>query len=214
MYKKLLIATTNKNKITRIKKLLADVQIEVLSLEDLEVQPPAPAETASTCIEIAAEKVLGYVNHVDDNTIVLTQDDTVSFEGVDTEDNPGPAIKEPVVKRFGVFNDQNALLYYTELAKKYGGEVPMKFSYGHAIAYRGSGPRKIIHLHSSESYLHSKLVEKQHKPETVPGYFLAAIMQIRVNGVWRNYTDLNDAELIDADSDLKDSILGLLRYVE
>lgn len=91
--RKILIATTNHNKVSRIKRLLADVPVEIISLADLLGELPEPAETAGSGIEIAAQKALGYVQYVDEGTVVLTQDDTISFEGVASEDNPVSPIK-------------------------------------------------------------------------------------------------------------------------
>lgn len=212
MYTQILVATTNKNKVKRIKNLLADIPIKIVSLEDLEINAPEPDETALSCVGIAAQKALAYLDCVDDSTVVLAQDDTISFEDVDPADNPGPAIKEPVKNRFGEFTDENALIYYTELAKKYGGSISMTFLYGHAVAFKETGVRKLVHVHAGESRLVSKLVDAANKPETVPGYFLAAVMQLNLDNEWKNYTDLSEQQLINADSDLKDSILSLLDF--
>ena len=62
--RKILIATTNHNKVSRIKRLLADVPVEIISLADLPTELPEPAETAESGIEIAAQKALGYVQYV------------------------------------------------------------------------------------------------------------------------------------------------------
>lgn len=112
--RKILIATTNHNKVSRIKRLLVDASVEIVSLADLPTELPEPAETAGSGIAIAAQKALGYVEHVDDGTIVLTQDDTISFEGVASEDNPGAFIKEPV-RSIMQLSINGEWIYYTEL---------------------------------------------------------------------------------------------------
>lgn len=211
--KKLLIATTNHNKVSRIQRLLVDVPVEILSLNDLPNQIPEPAETAGSGVEIAAQKALGYIEHVDEDLIVLTQDDTIAFEGVDDSDNPGPFIKEPVKKKFGEFTDENALQYYTDLAKKYGGIVPMVFRYGHAIAYKTTAGRKRVTIVASSSELHARLVDTPHKPELAVGYFLSAIMQLEIDGEWIYNTELSEELQTKADEDLKISILSLLDEV-
>lgn len=211
--KKLLIATTNHNKVSRIKRLLVDVPVEIISLNDLSKQIPEPAETAGSGVEIAAQKALGYVEYVDDDLIVLTQDDTIAFEGVDDEDNPGPFIKEPVKSKYGEFTDEYALQYYTDLAKKYGGTVPMVFRYGHAIAYKTKADRKRVTIIASSSELHARLVDTPHKPELAVGYFLSAIMQLEIDGEWTYNTELSEELQTKADEDLKISILSLLEEV-
>jgi len=211
--KKLLIATTNYNKISRIQRLLADVPVEILSLNDLSNQIPEPAETAGSGVEIAAQKALGYIEHVDEDIIVLTQDDTIEFEGVDDSDNPGPFIKEPVKVKYGEFTDDNAIKYYTDLAKKYGGTVPMVFRYGHAIAYKKTAGRKRVTIIASSSELHARLVDTPRKPELAVGYFLLAIMQLEIDGEWAYSTELDEKRQTGADGDLKLSILSLLNEV-
>lgn len=214
MYKKLLIGTTNANKVTRLKNLLTDVPIAFLSLADLEETAIEPEETAKTCMSIAAQKAVVYADYVAEDTLVLTQDDTITFERVEAHDDPGAHIKQPVVDTFGTFTDENAIRYYTELASKYGGEIPMTFVYGHALAYRKSSDRDYLHILAGTSRLNAKLVTTVTKPEKFPGYFLAAIMQIEINGTWHTYADLDEQQLIDADSDLKASITSLLKQAE
>ena len=58
--KKFLLATTNKGKVTEIKECLADLSIELLSLDDLEVVPPEPEETGDTFEANAIEKAQYY----------------------------------------------------------------------------------------------------------------------------------------------------------
>lgn len=210
MAKKILVATTNHNKVGRIKNLLSEFSVEIVSLDDLHVTAPEPDETGLNCVSIAAQKALAYLDYVDEDTIVLAQDDTIKFDGVDETDNPGTAIKEPVKVQYGSFTDSNAIKFYTDLAKKYGGSVPMTFLYGHAVAYKENDDRNLIQVQAGESSLHAKLVDTAHKQESVPGYFLAAIMKINIGGAWKYYTDLSETETIKSDSDLKDSILALL----
>ena len=57
--RKILIATTNHNKISRIKRLLVDAPVEIVSLADLPTELSEPAETADSGIAIAAQKALG-----------------------------------------------------------------------------------------------------------------------------------------------------------
>ena len=52
--RKILIATTNHNKVSRIKRLLVDAPVEIVSLADLPTELPEPAETAGSGVEIAA----------------------------------------------------------------------------------------------------------------------------------------------------------------
>lgn len=211
MIKKILFASTNKNKITRIQTLLSDLPIELISLNDLALNVPEIEETANTCVGVATQKNLGYLEYAPYNMPIITQDDTIVFSGIDDKDNPGVEIKKPVVTAFGEFNDSNALKYYTALATKYGGHINMDFHYGHSVGVKDKTNRKSYKIFSAESVLKSRLVSEARKPETVPGYFLSAIMQIDVGGTWTYHTELNEDQKTAADKDLKESIMGLLR---
>ena len=211
---KIVIATTNNNKVKRLKMLLKDLNYKILSLADFEKNIEEPNETADTPVGIAIEKALHYVNYLPENIMVLSQDDTIEFENVEEEDNPGVHIKAPVIKKYGKFTDQNAAEYYKNLAQKYGGSIPMSFKYGHAISIKRNGKRVITKVVGAESELKVRLVNRINKLETVPGYFLAALMEAKVNGKWIPYNDLNEDELVKLDIDLYDSITTLLKNIK
>lgn len=152
--KQLVIATTNSNKVRRLKLLLKDLDYEILSLNDIVSNIPEPNENANTPVGIAIEKAYHYVEYLPDDTLILTQDDTIQFEGVEDLDNPGVHIKSPVVKKYGEFTDEYAAEYYKNLANKYKGAIPMTFKYGHAVAIKqNNGGRKITKIVSGESKL-------------------------------------------------------------
>lgn len=209
MTQKIVIATTNKNKVERITNLLADLNVKILSLDDIKAKKDDPEESLLSCVSISAQKALHYAATLPKNTLILTQDDTIVMENIDDIDNPGLHIKEPVIKKYGNFTDEKAASYYTELAKKYGGMIPMTFHYGHALAVADSDERGTIHLVAAESKLNARLVDKVYKLETVPGYFLSAIMQVKVNNRWIYSSDLTIEQSIIADDDLKKSIVSL-----
>jgi XTP/dITP diphosphohydrolase len=58
-YVKLLVATTNHNKVREIRPALSDAPIEIVTLSDL-APVPEPAETAETYWENARQKALAY----------------------------------------------------------------------------------------------------------------------------------------------------------
>lgn len=213
--KKIVIATTNKNKVKRIKDLFKDEKYEFLSLEDLNIKDLGdPEETASTPVGIAMEKAKYYVDRLPEGYIILTQDDTLSFEGVNEEDNPGLHIKKPVIDKYGAFSDNNAADYYTSLAKKYGGSIPVLFNYGHAVATKSTDEREIVKVIGSSSKVEMKLVDKVNKLETVPGYFLSACTEVKLNGKWIPFNDLTDQEKVKVDEDVYKSISNLLKNIE
>lgn len=212
--KKIIVATTNANKVQRIKKMLKGLDYEILSLRDIKKDIPEPEEKANTPEGIAIEKALHYVEYFSNDTIVLTQDDTIKLEGLREEDDPKLSIKAPVRNKYGEFTDELAATYYSQLATKYGGTIPMTFNYGHAVAIKTKANRNIIKVIGASSKLKVRLVDRIHKLETVPGYFLAALMEANINGEWIPYNDLNDKILVELDKDLYDSITYLLENIE
>lgn len=214
MKEKLVIATTNKNKVERIKNLLKETNFEVVSISDMIfTNIKEPAEIADNGLDNAIEKAAYYVNYLPEDTIVLAQDDTIKLLGVDEEDDPKGHIKKPVVDKYGEFTDEKAAEYYSNLAKKYGGSIPMTFKYGHAVAVATTTDRYRKTIVSAESKLEVRLVDKIYKLEKRPGYFLAALMEAKVNNKWVPYNDLDDEELVKLDIDLKESIISLLKEI-
>lgn len=212
--KKIVVATTNDNKVKRIKALLKDSEYEILSLKDIDIKIPEPNETALTPVGIAIEKALHYANFLPIDTIVLSQDDTIELEGVKEEDNPGVHIKGPVIRKYGKFTDELAAEYYRELAEKYGGVIPMTFKYGHAIAIKKDDERRITKVVGASSRLEVRLVNKIYKLEMVPGYFLAALMEAKMDEKWIPYNDIDDKKLVELDKDLYYSITTLLKNIQ
>lgn len=211
---KIVVATTNQNKVERIKRLLKDTKYEVVSLKEINAENiEEPKETANTPVKIAIEKAMHYVEYLHTGTIVLTQDDTLKLEGVKEEDDPKLSIKEPVRRKYGKFTDELAAKYYTELATKYGGAIPISFNYGHAIAIKNEQDRNIIKVIGSSSKVQARLTDKINKLEAVPGYFLSAVIEVNINDKWIPYNELNEKELIEIDQDLFCSITNLLKNI-
>ena len=214
MKEKLVIATTNKNKVERIRKLLEDTNFEVVGFSEVvKGEVKEPDETADNGIDNALEKAIYYVNYLPEDTLVLAQDDTIELLGVDEADEPKGHIKKPVVDKYGKFTDELAATYYKDLATKYGGTIPMVFKYGHAVAVITKTDRQRKNALSAESKLEVRLVNKIHKLEKRPGYFLAALMEAKVDNKWVPYNDLDDEQLVKLDIDLQKSIISLLKEI-
>ena len=79
----------------------------------------------------------------------------------------------------------------------------LEFRYGHAIC--NSKLKK-----GSSSVLSGRLYAEINSKRT-PGYFLSDMMKVNINGNWKYYSDLNEDELTEQDSDIKRSIDNLLR---
>ena len=212
--KKIVIATTNKNKVERIKLLLRNEDYEVIGLEEYGFENiDEPEETKDTPVGIAMEKALHYAKYLPEDVYVLTQDDTLEFEGIKNEDSPGLHIKKPVIEKYGQFNDEFASLYYMELAKKYGGTIPLCFNYGHAVAIKKDKEREITKIVGAQSKLKLRLVDKINKLEKSSGYFLSALTQANIDGKWIYSNDLNEEQKIKIDIALYKSIMTLLKNI-
>lgn len=201
--KKVLFATTNSAKVQRLKNFIKDIDVDILSFKDLDYTIVEPSEDAENGVEIAKLKAKHYFDHLKEKVPVITQDDTFFLEGVSEEDNPGIDTKSPVIKKFGVFNDENSVRYYSELAAKYGGEIPFQFRYGHALC---DG----THLEGKSSTLSGVLVA-DHKKTWTPNYPLNAVMRVLVHGEWKYYEDLTPEEQAEADHELGASVSYLLK---
>ena len=214
MTNKIVIATTNKNKINRIQKFLKEFNYDVVSFKDfVDFEIQEPVEFADNGIDNALEKAIYYSNYLPENTFVLAQDDTIELVGVEEQDEPKGHIKKPVMDVYGEFNDELAAKYYSNLAKKYGGVIPIIFRYGHALVVITNKDRLRKKVVSAESKLEARLVDKIHKLYKSPGYFLSALIEVNINGEWVPYNDLDEEQIVELDVDLKDSILSLLNEI-
>ena len=200
---KILFATTNKNKISRIKKLFKDSDLNLISLNDLDYEIQEPEETGKNGLENSIIKAEYYYKSLKVKIPVLAQDDTIFLSEVSEEDNPKKDIKLPVIKKFSEFTDENAYIYYSDLIKKYNKEyLDIKFIYGHAICNGNI-------LEGSESSISGRLYSEINSIRT-PGYFLSDMFKLNINGFWKYYSNLNEEELIEQDINIKKSVSGLL----
>ena len=212
----IIVATTNNNKVKRIKRLLKNLDYKVLSLEDMGLKNiPEPPENASTPIDIAIEKAIYYSNYLPENKIILSQDETILLEGIKEEDDPKMHIKKPVINKYGSFTDEFAAEYYKDLANKYGGIIPMKFKYGIAVVKKEKNNNKISKkVFAKEALLSVRLTNQIHKLEKSPGYFFEALIEANVNNNWLRYNDLSEEILTDLDNDLYIAIIMLLKQCD
>ena len=213
--KKIVVATTNKNKVDRIKNLLKNDNYKIFSLSDLiDNNVKEPDEIFETGLDNSIIKSTYYVDYVQEGTIVLSQDDTIELVGISEEDDPKGHIKGPVLAKYGEFTDEIAANYYKDLANKYGGFIPMNFRYGHSVAIKKIDNKTHKKVLGMTSILKTRLVNEIYKLDKRPGYFLSALIEVEIDGKWVKYNDLDDNEIISLDSDLYDSIITMLKEIE
>ena len=199
----ILIATTNQNKVDRIKRLFKKDNYNFVSLLDLDYKIEEPEENGQDGVENAIIKARYYYHELKIKIPVLAQDDTLFISGVSEEDNPKKDIKLPVIKKYGEFTLENAHKYYSNLVKKYKKEyLEIEFRYGHAICNKNL-------LKGSASVLPGRLYSQINSTKT-PGYFFNDLTKININGTWKYYSELIEKELIDQDKDVKKSLNNLL----
>jgi hypothetical protein len=196
--KKILFATTNKNKVKRMKNFLGKIPYEIISLTDINQEIKEPPELGVDGVEIAKLKAYYYFSVLNEKIPVVTQDDTLNLYDIPESEIVRNSIKKPVVDAFGDFNDKSALRFYTQIANKYGGEVKMSFEYGHGFCDGNV-------LKASPSTLQGKLVSVPSKIFE-PGYFLTAIVKVGVGDEWKYISELSNEEYAIADKDLKKSV--------
>lgn len=207
--KQILIATTNPGKIMTAKKILAKLGYEGLSFADLGLNLVEPEETKLTAEEIAAEKALGYAKQFKDFP-VLARDDTNVLVGVDEEDDPKNHNKEFVARRAGKYSDKNGEKVFSEIAHKYGGELPVRFDWGYAIAWHEGNETKVVSALATTGTEKTKIVDKI-STKKVPGFCFAPVMQVLIDGEWKYDSELTDEDSWKAYWDIQaEAIKGLI----
>ena len=190
--RQILIATTNAGKIMTAKKILAKLGYEGLSFADLKLNLEEPEETKLTAEEIAAEKALGYARQFRDLP-VLARDDTNVLIGVSEEDDPKNHNKEFVARRMGKYTDENGEKVFAEVAHKYGGELPICFDWGYALAWYDDGELKVASSLATTGADKIKIVDKISSKRT-PGFCTSSVLQVLVDGEWKYDSELSDEE--------------------
>lgn len=208
---KIIVASTNQAKIHRLQKLCPD-DVELLPLSHY-FDGAEASENLGSAPYISAEKALQYLEKIGENYPLLTQDDTLFISSLNEQDQPGRSIKQPVISKFGTFNTKNAVEYYTKIAARHGGSIPIEFRYGHTLVSRhtyGDGRNGFVSF-TAESTLKGMLVDRAKNLNDFTDYFLAAIMTCEIAGEQKYYSELTDDELVTVDADIAHSLHALLK---
>lgn len=210
--KQILLATTNPGKIASFKKILARLGYEGLSFADLDLDLEEPEETQLTAEDIAAEKALGYAKQYK-ALPVLARDDTCDLLGVSEEDDPKNHNKAFVIARKGRYTDDLGAETFAEVASKYNGEVPCRFNWGFGLAWHEGDEIKVVHTMVSTDPKDIKLVDKISSVR-VPGFCLAPVLKINIDGEWKYDSELSDGDYWKAYWDIQsEGIKSLLEQL-
>ncbi len=112
---KILYGTGNPAKLDSMRRRLAEFDIEIIGLKDLDMPIPEVVEDGKTPLENAEKKALDYYEAL--GIPVFSCDSGLYLEGVTEEEQPGIHVRTIGGK---YLSDEEMLEHYTGLAKKYG----------------------------------------------------------------------------------------------
>ena len=200
--KQILFATTNKSKINDFKDKLFKYNIEVLSLEDLNIKIDV-IENGKSAIENALLKVRSCKKYT--NLPIIGMDDSLYLEGVPEDIQPGLYVRRVSGK---TLNDEEMIDYYTSIVKKYGinGRIECKWVYGFALI---DADRK--------EYTYSWCIDNFYmveKPSNIikPGYPLNSITKYKENNEY--FDEINDDEKEKLNVDNSDVISFIVNHIK
>lgn len=184
----LLFATTNHSKTAQLKELLKNKPIKLLELADLDFEIKEPVEEGLDAVEIAKNKASYYFQAIKGKYNILAQDDSVEFIDVAAKDNPGTEIKAPVIAKYGELTIKNTIKYYSELSKKYNGEIKFNMVTGFALVQKN----KVIT--TSKAEIPALLVDTPKQIDLSSKYPLKFLAKVNIDGVYKYAVDLTPSE--------------------
>lgn len=129
---KVLIGTTNPAKVRYYEKMLAEYEIDFLTLADLQIAEE-PEETGKDPEENARQKAVFYGRYFD---VVICNDSGLYFDALALDDplQPGLHVRTPQGVRL---DDDAMVVYYTDLVKTLGGKALAYYLNGFAVYKNG-----------------------------------------------------------------------------
>jgi 8-oxo-dGTP diphosphatase len=119
---KLLYGTTNKAKLEAMRKALKPIDIEIISLMDLDLPIPDVDESGSDHIENARIKAMAYYKSF--NRPVFSLDTGLYIEGLLNCEQPGTHVRMVNGVRL---SDDEMVEYYTGIARRLGGRAIARY---------------------------------------------------------------------------------------
>lgn len=118
----MLFGTGNPSKLNTMRESLKGLDIELLSLRDMEKSPPDVDESGSSPLENARIKALSYYRFY--GIPVFSLDSGLFFENVPDELQPGVHVRNVAGKHL---SDDEMIAYYSALAREYGGRLTARY---------------------------------------------------------------------------------------
>ena len=200
-----LFATTNVGKIERMKKLTKNLNIELLTLQDIDYEINEPEEDGKDVLENSKIKAVYYWKELKIKIPVICEDQGTYFVNVEEQDNPYKDVKKPVIEKYGNSSPENQIKYYSDLAKKYGGVLHEVWEYGYTI-FDGE------HVYQTKAVADNVRIVEEPKYPYIQGFPFSAICQHKVENIWKYSTDMTEVEMEKYfESPIKEKLLGLIQ---
>lgn len=200
--KKILFATTNESKLKRFSKQLLENNIEILSLNDLNLKLTAE-ENGKDAIENALIKAREA--HKITKMSVIGMDDSLYLENVPENVQPGLFVRRVNGK---TLNDEEMLDYYSNLVKKYGtnGRINCKWIYGLAVIDE-NGNESTYTWYKDNFYMVDTRSSKIN-----PGYPLNSISKYKI--IDKYFTDITEEDKDNIKVNENDVIEFIKEHIE
>ena len=89
--------------------------------------------------------------------------------------------------------DENGERVFAEIAHKYGGELPVRFDWGYALAWHEGDEIKVVSALATTGTERTKIVDKI-SDKKVPGFCFAPILKVLIDGEWKYDSELSDED--------------------
>lgn len=119
---KILYGTTNQGKLLAMKKSVEGLDIELISLRDVEGELPTVNESGNTPLENAEIKARAYFEAY--HMPVLSCDSGLYFDELTEEEQPGIHVRRVGGKEL---TDDEMIVHYASLAERYGGRITGRY---------------------------------------------------------------------------------------
>lgn len=119
---KILYGTTNNGKLQAMKTAVKSLDIELISLNDVDGELPSINESGITPLDNAEIKARAYYEAF--HMPVFSCDSGLYFDELEEEEQPGIHVRRVNGKEL---SDDEMIQYYASLAKKYGGKITGRY---------------------------------------------------------------------------------------
>ena len=182
---KLLYGTTNKAKLEVMENATKDLDIEIISLNEIEGELPKIEENGKTPLENAEIKARAYYEAF--QMPVFSCDSGLYFDELEDEEQPGIHVRRVGGREL---SDEEMTEYYASLARKYGGKLTGR--YRNAIYFILD---KNAHYSSMDMSIATEpfILSSMPHPKRVEGFPLDALSMDMKTGEY--YYDLEEKEV-------------------